>query len=124
MKDAGFYTVSSILMKTKKQLMSVKGLSEPKVDKIRDAAVKLNGVGFMSGAEAQKRRMNVIHITTGSDALNEILGGGIESGSLTEAYGTSRNFPSFASYTPYLTFCRYAQVSFVAGRRSCRTRSA
>lgn len=31
MKDAGYYTVSSILMRTKKALCEVKGLSEPKV---------------------------------------------------------------------------------------------
>lgn len=88
MKDAGFYTVTSILMRTKKQLMQVKGLSEPKVDKIRDAAIKLSGVGFVSGLEARNRRASVIHISTGSEALNEILGGGVETCSLTEAYGT------------------------------------
>ena len=35
--DAGFKTVESVLYTTKKQLISVKGLSEPKVDKVMEA---------------------------------------------------------------------------------------
>ncbi len=88
MKDAGFFTVKSVLMKTKKQLVQVKGLSEPKIEKIIAAAHELSGGGFISGTEARQRRGTVMRITTGSEALNEILGGGIETGSLTEAYGT------------------------------------
>lgn len=91
MKDAGFYTVASILMRTKKALCDVKGLSEPKIDKIRDAAMKLVGTGFITGTEVRQRRQNVFHITTGSTALDELIGGGIESGSITEAFGTSHS---------------------------------
>lgn len=87
MKDAGFYTVSSVLMRTKKALSQVKGLSEPKIDKIRDAALKIVGAGFITGTEARQKRTLVHHISTGSNALNEILGGGIETGSITEAFG-------------------------------------
>lgn len=87
MKDAGFHTIKSILMRTKKQLLQVKGLSEPKVDKIRDAAIKLTGTGFITGIEARQRRATVLHISTGSQALNDILGGGIETCSITEAFG-------------------------------------
>lgn len=87
MKDAGFHTVSSILMHTKKALCEVKGLSEPKIDKIRDAAIKIIGSGFITGTEARQKRMNVYNISTGSVALNDIIGGGIETGSITEAFG-------------------------------------
>lgn len=88
MKDAGYYTVSSILMHTKKTLCDVKGLSEPKIDKIREAAMKIFGTGFISGTEMRQRRQNIVHITTGSVALDDLIGGGIESGSITEAFGT------------------------------------
>lgn len=87
MKEAGYHTVSSVLMKTKKALCQVKGLSEPKIEKIRDAALKLFGAGFITGTEARQKRMNIYHVSTGSQALNEIIGGGIESGSITEAFG-------------------------------------
>lgn len=87
MKDAGFHTVSSVLMHTKKKLCEVKGLSEPKIDKIRDAALKLVGAGFITGSEARQKRLQVYHLSTGSQALNDIIGGGIETGSITEAFG-------------------------------------
>lgn len=94
MKDAGFFTVSSILMRTKKVLCEIKGLSEPKIDKIRDAAVKICGNGFISGTEVRQRRQSVYHVNTGSEALNELIGGGIETGSITEAFGKLRTYPS------------------------------
>jgi hypothetical protein len=39
--DAGFKTVESVIYSTKKTLIGVKGLSEPKVDKIIEAGKKL-----------------------------------------------------------------------------------
>jgi meiotic recombination protein DMC1 len=91
LKDAGFFTVSSVLMQTQKALCQVKGLSEPKILKIREAALKIVGAGFITGNEARTRRQNIVHITTGSAALDEILGGGIESGSITESSGEYRS---------------------------------
>ncbi len=45
-------------------------------------------LGFMSGDEFAKRREDVLYITTGSENLNNLLGGkGVETRSITEAYG-------------------------------------
>lgn len=44
MKEAGFHTISSIIMTTKKSLLAVKGLSEAKVDKIRECAYKVSRI--------------------------------------------------------------------------------
>jgi len=45
-------------------------------------------LGFMSGDEFDKKRQDVHYTTTGSNALNTLLGGkGIESKSITECYG-------------------------------------
>lgn len=87
MKDAGYYTVSAVLMRTRKALCEIKGLSEPKIDKIRDAALKLVGAGFITGTEARQKRQSVYNISTGCQSLNDIIGGGIESASITEAFG-------------------------------------
>lgn len=146
MKDAGFFTVSSILMTTKKNLCNVKGLSEPKIDKIRDAALKLVGAGFITGTEARQKRADIIHLTTGSAALNgtcvgysscsscsslcqcitkcvshvfhwsqlfysEMLMGGIESGSITEAFGEFRCGKTQLSHT----LCVTAQLPLDSG---------
>jgi len=45
-------------------------------------------LGFIDGAEFDKRRQDIIYITTGSKNLNDLLGGrGVESKAITEAYG-------------------------------------
>lgn len=41
----------------------------------------------MSGNEIAEKRKRVIRITTGSSVLDELLGGGIETMALTEAFG-------------------------------------
>jgi meiotic recombination protein DMC1 len=103
LKDAGFFTVSSILMHTQKTLNQVKGLSEPKILKIREAALRLSGAGFITGNEARNRRAQIIHISTGSAALDEILGGGIETASITEAFGEFRCGKTQLSHTLCVT---------------------
>ena len=90
MKEGGFYTVLGVHMATKKQLANVKGISEVKVDKIREACIKVAPVGFSTGLAARDRRIEVFRITTGSPALDAILAGGIESRSITECYGAGR----------------------------------
>lgn len=110
MKDAGFHTLTSVMMKTKKQLMSVKGMSEPKIDKVRDAAMRLCGFGFISGVVARQKRDQIMKITTGCTQLDEVLGGGIETASLTEAYGTYHPPPSERANERLLTVCSYRRV--------------
>lgn len=40
--------------------------------------------------EIHQRRNEMIHITTGSKELDKVLGGGIETGSITELFGEFR----------------------------------
>jgi hypothetical protein len=52
-KEAGYHTVQSILMATRKKLADVKGLSEAKCEKIQGEARKLAPIGlWMSGSDA------------------------------------------------------------------------
>ncbi|XP_020105227.1 meiotic recombination protein DMC1 homolog isoform X2 [Ananas comosus] len=86
LQDAGIYTCNGLMMHTKKSLTGIKGLSEAKVDKICEAAEKLV-------------RKSVIRITTGSQALDELLGGGIETLSITEAFGEFRSGKTQLAHT-------------------------
>ena len=43
-------TVEGVLFCTKKDLATIKGLSDAKIDKIKDAAEKIINVGFISAA--------------------------------------------------------------------------
>lgn len=88
--EAGFYTVESVAYTPKKTLLAVRGLSEPKVDKILNEASKLVPMGFTTATEFHQRRAELIMITTGSKELDKLLGGGIETGSITEIFGEFR----------------------------------
>ncbi|KAI9498125.1 DNA recombination and repair protein Rad51, partial [Zychaea mexicana] len=90
LKEAGHYTVESIAYTTKKTLLAIKGLSEAKVEKILKEASSLVDMGFTTAMEIHQRRAEMIHITTGSKELDKILGGGIETGSITELIGEFR----------------------------------
>lgn len=46
--------------------------------------------GFTTALEVQVRRNDMIYITTGSSDLDKLLGGGIETGSITELFGEFR----------------------------------
>jgi DNA repair protein RAD51 len=87
---AGFHTVESVAFAPKKQILAVKGISEAKADKIIEAAGKLVPMGFTTATELNNKRANIIKLTTGSKELDKLLGGGIESDSLTEIFGEFR----------------------------------
>jgi meiotic recombination protein DMC1 len=90
LKAAGIYTVPGVHMQCKKDLSNIKGLSEAKVEKVIEAARKLCDTGFVSGSTYLQQRKKVNKITTGSATLDQLLGGGIESMAITEAFGEFR----------------------------------
>ena len=92
LQESGLHTVGSVLQTCNRDLLAIKGLSEAKIDKIREAAKKLDcrGSQFKTGVEMKEKRKQIIHLTTGSVALDSILGGGIETSSITELFGEFR----------------------------------
>ena len=115
LKDFGIATLEMVLMYTKKDLEKVKGnifdysykhpelpgienltklilsgFSEIKVDKlIKLATQKVLGsnAGFVTATTLHARRAEIVRITTGSKNLDQILQGGVETGSITEIFG-------------------------------------
>jgi len=83
-------TVESIAYATRRSLLAVKGISEGKVDKILAAAFKMVPMGFMTATQFNTSREDLIQISTGSKELDNILDGGIETGSITELFGEFR----------------------------------
>ncbi|KAK7804237.1 hypothetical protein U0070_019361, partial [Myodes glareolus] len=65
LKSVGICTIKGIQMTTRRALCNVKGLSEAKVDKIKEAANKLIEPGFLTAFEYSEKRKMVFHITTG-----------------------------------------------------------
>ncbi|XP_072312167.1 meiotic recombination protein DMC1/LIM15 homolog isoform X2 [Eucyclogobius newberryi] len=101
LKSVGICTVKGIQMTTRKALCNIKGLSEAKVDKIKEAAGKM-----LTAFEYSAKRKQVFHITTGSQEFDKLLGGGIESMAITEAFGEFRTGKTQLSHT----FCVTAQL--------------
>ncbi|KAL0090616.1 meiotic recombinase Dmc1, partial [Phycomyces blakesleeanus] len=86
LKHSGICTVRGVQMMTRKSLMRIKGLSEAKVDKIKDAAQKVEASGFVSATEVSNQRSKVLRISTGSKQFDTLIGGGVQTMSITEAY--------------------------------------
>ncbi|KAL9934618.1 hypothetical protein V8E36_006393 [Tilletia maclaganii] len=101
--EAGFHTVEHIAFTPKKQLITVKGISEAKADKILSEAGKLVPMGFTTATEFHQRRSELVTITTGSKNLDTILNGGMETGSITELFGEYRTGKSQICHTLAVT---------------------
>lgn len=90
LKEAGMHTVDAVAMATKKHLVSIKGISEVKAEKMLKAAREMVNVGFTTAADVLESRKDLITLSTGSNAVDELLKGGIETGSITEIFGEFR----------------------------------
>ena len=85
--DAGFDSLLSIAVASIGQLADAAGISESVSRKIIQTARAELDMGFESGLELLERRKKVIKITTGSTAFDEMLGGGFETGCISECFG-------------------------------------
>ncbi|XP_045611466.2 DNA repair protein RAD51 homolog A [Procambarus clarkii] len=90
LEEAGYYTVEAVAFAPKKALLGIKGVSEAKADKILAEASKLVPMGFTTATEFHQKRADLVQLTTGSKELDKLLGGGIETGSITEMFGEFR----------------------------------
>ncbi|KAK8804129.1 hypothetical protein WA171_000222 [Blastocystis sp. BT1] len=104
LKDGGYYTIGMVLKTPQKELITVKGLSEAKIEKIVTVARTMKTTGiFCTGREMMSMRQKVIKITTGSSELDTLLGGGIETMSITEIFGEFRTGKTQLAHTLCVT---------------------
>lgn len=90
LKAAGFNTSQSIVFAMRKDLLSIKGLSDQKVEKIIEAARKSCDAGFLTCAQLVTKQKSRFALSTGATKLDQMLGGGMESCSITEMFGEFR----------------------------------
>ena len=90
LRDNGFFTVESVAYTPRKAFESIKGLTEQTINKLYEASKKHVDMGFTTATEISVTRKNQIKLSTGSTELDRILGGGIETGSITELFGEFR----------------------------------
>lgn len=118
LKAAGICTVKGIQMVTKKKLCNIKGLSEAKVDKMKEAVIKVCGAnsGFRTALQQSQCRKNIFRISTGSMELNKLLGGGLESMAITEVFGEFRTGKTQLSHTLCVTTQLPGEGGFTGGK--------
>jgi len=88
LEAAGVYDLMGLAVMGPAELAEMAGMGEAAARKAIQAARKMMNLGFSDGLEFAKKREEVLHITTGSKNLDNLLGGrGVETKAITEAYG-------------------------------------
>jgi len=85
--SAGYDTFLSIAVTSPGEMVNIAGVTEATARKIINAARSKLEMGFETGEELLRKRESVTKISTGSQSLNAMIGGGIETGAITEVYG-------------------------------------
>ncbi|XDV44592.1 hypothetical protein PO909_012847 [Leuciscus waleckii] len=116
LKSVGICTVKGIQMTTRRALCNVKGLSEAKVDKIKEAAGKLMTCVFQTASDYIIKRKQVFHVTTGSLEFDKLLGGGVESMAITEAFGEFRTGKTQLAHTMCVTAQLPGEYGYSGGK--------
>lgn len=88
LEAAGIYDLMAIAVLGPSELAELAGLGETMARKAIQFARKTMDLGFSSAYDYAEKRKEIMYITTGSKNLDNLLGGkGIETKSITEAYG-------------------------------------
>ena len=86
LKELGFHTVESVATATVRELVPA-GVGEKQAAKIINEARNSISLSFVRADELMKMKSNALRLATGSKAFDELLGGGLESQTITEVYG-------------------------------------
>ncbi len=85
--EAGFTSIEAIAVATPHEISQVTGIPLPTAQKIIQAARDALDIRFKTALDLKRERLNVKKITTGSKNLDQLLGGGVETRTITEFYG-------------------------------------
>ncbi|MFX1363385.1 MAG: DNA repair and recombination protein RadA [Promethearchaeota archaeon] len=87
---AGFSSLESIAFTPPSIIQDSSGLGEKTTSKLIKASMEKLNIGFKSAEDVWEHRKNIARITTGSQELDDLLGGGVETGSVIEFFGEFR----------------------------------
>ena len=87
-REAGLSTIEEIGTQSPGQLSDATGIGVDSCAKfIQEASKNANIGSFLTGTELMEKRATVKKLTTSSSTFDELLGGGVETQSITEFYG-------------------------------------
>ncbi|MFW5986830.1 MAG: DNA repair and recombination protein RadA [Methanohalophilus sp.] len=88
LNDAGYNSVEAVAVASPSELVATAEIGESTAAKIISAARSAADIGgFETGDFVMQRRMEVGKLRTGCEEFDELMGGGIETQSITEMYG-------------------------------------
>lgn len=88
LRDAGFTDLITLAVTPPADIAAAAEIGEAQAKKIVEAARKFADVGnFVTGDVVLERRQHISKLTTGSQALDNLLGGGLETQAITELFG-------------------------------------
>jgi DNA repair protein RadA len=85
--EVGFTDPMAIAVASPGELAAIAEIGEGQARKIIGAVRNMLKIGFESADKIMKRKLAAAKITTNVDAMNKLLGGGVETQAITEAYG-------------------------------------
>ncbi len=87
LRSAGYTTLEAIAVASPAELVEVAEIGEGTAIKIINAAREALEMSWITAKELMERRRAVGRISTGSSNLDSLIGGGVETQSITEFYG-------------------------------------
>lgn len=87
---AGFNSLESIAYTPPSIIQEESGLGEKTILKLIKASMEKLNIGFKSAEDVWEHRKNIARIATNSQELDDLLGGGLETGCVTEFFGEFR----------------------------------
>jgi DNA repair protein RadA len=87
LREVGLTDPMSIAVSSPGELASILEIGEATAMKIITNAREMLEMGFVSADKVWEQQQKAARITTGSKALDELLGGGIQTQAITEAFG-------------------------------------
>jgi len=86
LQSVGYGDLMAIAVATPGELIEIAGVNESTAKRMIAASRSALDMGFESGEDFLKRRQKINRISTGSASFDKLLGGGLETGSITEMY--------------------------------------
>ena len=87
LEAVGYKDMMAVAVATPGELIEVTGMTQAAAKKVIAAARASLDMGFESGIDLLERRSKVIRLSTGSKAFDALMGGGFETGCITECFG-------------------------------------
>ncbi|MCX8208103.1 MAG: DNA repair and recombination protein RadA [Sulfolobales archaeon] len=87
LREAGYKTLESLAVANVSELANITGIPLPTAHRIVSKARELLGLTLKTALDLKKEKGTLPKITTGSKRLDGLLGGGVETGTITEFFG-------------------------------------